>query len=100
MIAQCIELVGPKLAVGCEPLVQLFERSRVQAVEPARSVDTDRYQPGIAQGLEVLADIGLGQVESFDERARRLLALAVQGEDVAANGVSQGSEDFHAHHMP
>src|SRR5690349_18000248 len=100
MIAQGIEPPGPELAIGREPCVELGKRLGVEAVEPPRSVDADRHQPRLAERLQVLAYIGLGQVECLDQRPSRLFALPKQSEDVATNGIGKCREDLHAQDMP
>ena len=100
MIAERVEPVGPKFTIGREPVVELGQRGRIEAIEPPRTVDADGDEPRFTQRLARLAHIGLRQVEGLDQRAGRLLASAEQGENVAANGVGKCCEDFHGQYMP
>src|SRR5687767_6174867 len=95
VIAERVEPVGPELAVGREPVVELGEGAWIEAVKPPRAVDADGDEPRLAQRLQVLADIGLRQIERLDQRAGRLLAPPEQGKNVATNGIGKSGKDFH-----
>ena len=96
VVAQGIELSGPEVAIGREPLIELDERGGVEAIEPAGAIDADADEAGAVQGLQMLGDIGLGQRERLDQGAGGLFALTQLGDYVAADGIGNGGEGRHA----
>ena len=59
MVLELVEAVAPHLAIGLEPLVELDEWFRAQAVEATLAIRADRNQSGIAHYAKVFGYRGL-----------------------------------------
>ena len=82
MLFELVEAGAPHLAIGLEPLVELDERFRAQAVQTALAVWADGDQPGLAQDAQVLRYRRLAELKPFDERMHWLLAATKGVEDL------------------
>jgi hypothetical protein len=81
MVLEAIEVCRPELAVRREPVVELFERIRPDAIQAALRVRAHLHEPRIFEDAEMLGDGRLADAEPVDELADRLFAVAEQVED-------------------
>jgi hypothetical protein len=81
VIFEAIQVSRPELAVGGEPLVELGERLRSDAVQAALRIRAGRDEPGVLEDAEVLRHRWLAQTQLLDELPDGPLAVAEQVED-------------------
>jgi hypothetical protein len=81
MALEAIEVCRPELAVRREPVVELFERFRPDAIQAALRVRAHLDEPRIFEDAEMLRDGWLADAEAIDEVADRPFAVAEQVED-------------------
>jgi hypothetical protein len=81
MVFEAIQVSRPELAVGGEPLVELGERLRSDAVQAALRIRAGLNEPGVLEDAEVLRHRWLAEAELLDELPDRPLAVAEQVED-------------------
>src|SRR5438105_3876935 len=78
-----VEAVGPECAIRGEPLVELAQRARFEAVEAALRLAADGHQARLAKDPQMLRHRRLAEPEIRDELADRALARSEQVEDPA-----------------
>lgn len=71
----------PELAIGGQPVVELRERRRSDAVQAALRIRACLHEPRILEDAKVLRDRRLTEAEVVDEFADGPLAVAEQIED-------------------
>lgn len=98
MVFEVVESPLPVPAVGLEPLVELGERLRAEPIEAALAVGASIDQSGLLQHPQVLGDRWLTQLQTLDQVADRLLAVAEQIEDIDPMGLAEGLECARAAH--
>jgi hypothetical protein len=81
VVFEAIEVRRPELAIRREPVVELFERFRPDAVQAALRVRARLDEPRISENAEMLGDGRLADAQAVDELADRPLAVAEQIED-------------------
>jgi hypothetical protein len=81
VVFEAIKVRRPEPAVGGEPLVELGERLRPDAVQAALRIRAGLDQPGILEDAEVLRHRWLAEAELLDELPDGPLAVAEQLED-------------------
>ena len=81
VVLEAIEVRCPKGAVCREPVVELDERLRPDAVQAALRVSTHIDEPGVPEHTEMLGHRRLADAEVVDELADRPLAVAKQIEN-------------------
>src|SRR4029450_8833750 len=74
---------------GAQPLVELRERVRPDAVQAALRVRARLDEPGVLQDAEVLRHGRLAHPEVLDELSHRSLAIAEQIEDLKPPRLAQ-----------
>lgn len=92
MIIEVVEPTLPQFAVGGEPLVDLPQRLRPEAIETSAGIDSYVDEPRVAQDAEVLRHGGLGHIQRIDELANGPLASTQQLEDAPSVRFSQDFE--------
>lgn len=80
-------------SVGLQPLVELSERLRAQAVEPPLSVAPDRYQASLSQHPQVPGNARLVHPHTLNEVANRPLTATDRIQDAAAGRLGDRLED-------
>src|SRR5919197_1538082 len=83
MALEAIEGLAPEGAIRGQPVVNLAQRLRPQAVDTALRIDAHLDQARISQHAEVLGDRWLAQGQPVDELADGPLAWAQEVEDSA-----------------
>src|SRR3989442_15956902 len=80
-VVELLESLLPRAAVRRQPVVELLERLRAQAVDPLLRHGTDLDEPGFAQDAKVLGDLRLPQPEPVSDlpHRARLAAGALRG---------------------
>jgi hypothetical protein len=81
VIFEAIEVRRPELAVGLEPVVELCERFRPDAIQTALRVCAHVDEPRLFEDAEMLGHGRLADAEAVDELADRPFAVAQQIED-------------------
>jgi hypothetical protein len=81
VVLEAIEVSCPKLAIFGEPVVELCERLRPDAVEAALRVGAHIDESRLFEDAEMFGHGGLADAEPVDELADRSLSLAEQIED-------------------
>jgi hypothetical protein len=81
VIFEAIQVSRPELAVGGEPLVELGERLRSDAVQAALRIRAGLDEPGVLEDAEVLRHRWLAQTQLLDQLPDGPLAVAEQVED-------------------
>jgi hypothetical protein len=81
VVFEAIQMSRPELAVGGEPLVELGERLRSDAVQAALPIRASLNEPGVLEDAEVLRHCWLADAELLDELPDGALAVAEQVED-------------------
>ena len=71
----------PELAVGRQPVVELCERLRPDAIQAALCLHARLDEPGVLEHTEVFGHGRLADSEAMDELADRPFAVAEQVED-------------------
>ena len=92
-----IHVGSPELTEWGEPGIDLLQRRRFQAVEPALRVNGGLNEASLAQHAQVLGDCGLRHAEAALDLAHRLLGRNKQAEDGSAVRLRDDFEDgFHS----
>src|SRR3546814_6138594 len=94
---EAVERAGPQLAVGRQPLVDLGQRLRPQAVHPPLGAGTHVDQPRVAQHPQVLRHGGLAELQLGHEISDGALAAAQQVEDLPSMGLCEHCERSEEH---
>ncbi len=92
----CLERVEPRVpcrAERAQPRIELLQRFGPQAVEALPGARTDVDETCLAQHLEVLRHVGLGEGQLGDERPDRPLAVEQEPQDFPSAGVGEDLED-------
>ncbi len=82
MVFEAIEVRRPELAVGREPLVELRERFRPDAIQAALRVRARLDEPRVLEDAEMLGHGRLADAEPVDELAHRPFAVAEHVENL------------------
>src|SRR5579863_2581107 len=90
-----VQLGRPEAFDPCEPLIELGETGRVDAIDAPLRVDAHRDQLGLAKHFQMLRDGRGAEVEVLDDLAGGEFALRQDLEDLAAGGVGEGGEGEH-----
>ena len=86
---QRLEALLPQRAVAGQPVVELGQRLRPQAVHPALCVLSNLDQSGLTQHPQMPGDAGPGNRQQRGELVRRRLALPQRLEHSAPARISQ-----------
>jgi hypothetical protein len=81
VVFEAIQVSRPQLAVGGEPLVELGERLRSDAVQAALRIRASLDEPGVLENAKVLRHRRLADAELLDELPDGPLAVAEEVED-------------------
>src|SRR5438128_464933 len=87
---QAVETLLPKAAIFFEPIVDAFQRPRLDPAGPPLRFAPPRDQPGALQHLEMLGDGGAAHLEGLGEFADRRLTQGESREDRATRGIGEG----------
>jgi hypothetical protein len=99
MVFQSIEMGGPELPVRGQPLVQLGQRLRPDAIQAPLGVGAGFYKSGVLENAEVLRDGRLTEAEAADELADGALAVAKQLEDGDPSGLGESRKRSELAHI-
>ena len=81
------------------PRVDLFERPRLDGIQPPLTVGPHGREAGVAEHLEVLGDRGVRDAElhadDLGQLTRGPLAVGEQGQQAAPDGVTEDVEGVH-----
>ena len=101
MAFESIDVSGPELAEGSEPVVDLLKGFGSEPVETALSVHGGLHETGAAQHPQMLGDGGLRHTKLTLDFTHRLLGGDEEAEDGAAVGFGDDFEDrFHPLDIP
>ncbi len=103
MIFQSVEVRLPELAVSREPVIELDQRLRADAVKAPLGVLSDLYDAGLLEGPKVLRNGGLAEAQVPDQLPHRSLAISQEVEDGLPVGFGQdlkGCERADSSNMP
>jgi hypothetical protein len=89
VIFQSVEVRLPELAVSREPVIELDQRLRADAVKASLGVLSDLYDASLLEGPKVLRNGRLAETEVPDEVPHRSLSLPQEVEDGLPAGFSQ-----------
>jgi hypothetical protein len=89
VIFESVEVSRPQLAVGGEPLVELSEWLRPDAVQAALRIGARLDEPRLLEDAEMLRDGGLAEADAVDELADGPFTVAEQIEDLKPARLSQ-----------
>lgn len=78
--------------VGLEPLVDLAERTWVEAIQALLSIGAGDDHAGLSQDAQVLGDARLAQAQTGGEIAHGRLAVAQDVQDLAATRLGENGE--------
>lgn len=92
---QRIQLRRPEAFHLREPLIELGEARRIDAVDAALRVDANRDQLRLAQHSQMLRDGGRAEIEVLHNLPGGELSLRQNLHDLAASRVGKGSEGEH-----
>jgi hypothetical protein len=81
VVFEAIQMSRPEPAVGGEPLVELGERLRSDAVQAPLRIRAGLDEPGVLENAEVLRHGWLAEAELLDELSDGPLAVAEQIEN-------------------
>jgi len=81
VVFEAIQVSRPEVAVQGEPLVELGERLRSDAVQAALRIRAGLNEPGVLEYAEVLRHRWLAEAELLDEVSDGPLAVAEEVED-------------------
>lgn len=96
MAFESVDVDRPEATELFEPGVELLERSGLQAIETALSIDGGFDEAGVAKDAEVLGDGRLGHAELTFDLADGLLGRGQKAEDGATAGLGDDLEGvFH-----
>jgi hypothetical protein len=84
VLREPIEVLAPQRAIGRQPLVDLAERLRPQAIETPLRVYPSLDQPRVAQDTQVFGDCWLADVQLLDQVSDRSFSFAQQVQDATA----------------
>jgi hypothetical protein len=88
VVFEAIEVRGPEFAVGGQPVVELGERLRPNAVQAALRIRPGLDQPRFLEDAEVLGHGRLAEADAADEVAHGSLAVAEQIQDLKPPGLT------------
>src|SRR4051794_15140876 len=90
----------PELAVGRQPVVELCERLRPDAIQAALCIRARLDEPGVLEHAEMLRHGRLADAEAVDELTDRPFAVAEQIDDRQAARLRQNLERSESRHQP
>jgi AraC-like DNA-binding protein len=92
VVFEKVEVRRPQLPIRRQPLVELRERLRPDAVQAALRIGARLDEPGVLQDAEVLGHGRLAEPEVVDQLSDRPLALTEQIEDSKPPGLAKDLE--------
>ena len=90
----------PQLAVGRQPVIELGQRLRPDAVEPALGVGAGLHQSRLLEHAQVLRHRGLAQTKVVDQLPDRSFSVSEQVQDGLPAGLAQDLEGGEGRHRP
>jgi hypothetical protein len=100
VVFEAVEVRRPELAVRGEPVVQLRERFRANAVKAPLRFGARFDESGLLEDAEVLGDRRLTDAEAVDEVTDRPFAVAEQIQDLQPARFAKGFECGELGHGP
>jgi predicted 3-demethylubiquinone-9 3-methyltransferase (glyoxalase superfamily) len=91
-VVELIESLVPRTAVRLEPLVELLEGLRAEAVDALLRYRTSFDEPGLAQHAEVLRDLGLPKAEPVHNLSDRARLPPEELDDLPAVGFRESAQ--------
>jgi hypothetical protein len=98
VVFELVEVRRPKLAIGRQPVVELYEWLGPNAIQAALRLRARLDQPRVFEDAEVLRDSWLTEADAVDEFADGSFPLAEQVEDLKPPRLGQDLECSESHH--